>query len=265
MRTPALAQPLSPISPVDDLDGFLAWHRARFGDATMNTPAGGESGPPAVAGGGESAPPASGGAPPAGGTGAPAPAGAPAAPPAAPPANPPAPAEQPGKVEDLPAWAQKIITDTRAEAATHRTGKSAAEQKQTELMEGLAKVLGLKQDEPVDPAKLQQTVSEKDALLRTRDIELAAWHAADRGGAKASALLDSRSFVETVSKLDPAADDFTTKLDAAVKTAVDANPLLRAGQAPARGGSEFPGGPGGESKPTSLHEAVAARMAGNGT
>lgn len=238
MRTPVLALPLAPISPVDDLDGFLAWHRAQFGDTTMNTPAGGEGAPPA---GGEGAPPAGTGTPPAG-----------------------TPAEEPGKVEDLPAWAQKIITDTRAEAATHRTGKTAAEQKLTEQMDGIAKALGLKQDEPVDPAKLQQTVSEKDALLRTRDIELAAWQAADRAGAKASALLDSRSFVDAVSKLDPVADDFTTKLDAAVKTAVDANPLLRAGQAPARGGSEFPGGPGGDSKPSSLQDAIAARMTAGG-
>lgn len=242
MRTPALAQPVSPIDPSQDLDGFLAWHRARFGDATMTTPTPAPAAPTP-----EPTPTA---------TPTPEPSPTPAPTPA------PAPAEPAGKVEDLPTWAQKIITDTRAEAATHRTGKTAAEQKQAELMEGLAKVLGLKQDEPLDPAKLQQTVSEKDAALRTRDIELAAWQAADRAGAKASALLDSRSFVDTVSKLDPAADDFTTKLDAAVKAAVDSNPLLKVGQAPARGGSEFPGGPGGESKPTSLQDAIAARLSG---
>lgn len=244
MRTPALAQPLSSLDPTADLQGFLAWHRSRFGHATMTAPT-----PPAPA---APAPDAS-------------PAPAPDAPSAPAPDAPPAqPAEPAGKVEELPAWAQKLISDTRTEAAQHRTGKTAAEQKQADLMEGLAKVLGLKQDEPLDPAKLQQTVSEKDAALRARDVELAAWQAADRAGAKAAALLDSRSFVETVSKLDPAADDFTTKLDAAVKAAVDANPLLKAGQAPARGGSEFPGGPGGDSKPTSLQDAIAARMTAGG-
>jgi hypothetical protein len=168
-------------------------------------------------------------------------------------------------VSSLPPWAQKLITDVRAEAATHRTGKTAAEQKQAELLEGIAKALGLKQDEPVDPAKLQQTVAEKDAIVRTQRVELAAWQAAARANANAAGLLDSRSFVEAVSKLDPDAQDFTAQLDAAVTAAITANPLLKAGQAPPRGGGEFPGGPGGDSKPTSLHDAIVAKIATGAT
>lgn len=138
------------------------------------------------------------------------------APPA--PAAPPAP-PAPQDVTQLPDWAQKQITETRA------AGQQAA------------------------------------ATVRTQQIELAAWRSAARQGAKADALLDSRTFVDTVSGLDPAADDFTSKLDTAVKAAVSSNPLLRTGQAPPRGGAEFPGGPGGEARPASLEDAVAAKIA----
>lgn len=56
---------------------------------------------------------------------------APEAPPA--PVTPPAAGADPTRVEDLPQWAQKLITDTRSEAAKHRTEKnSAVEQAKTE-------------------------------------------------------------------------------------------------------------------------------------
>lgn len=176
-----------------------------------------------------------------------------------------------GKVESLPDGVQKMIRDLRSEAAGNRTKASEVESKQQEMLDGIAKALGLKADEAPDPAKLQASIAEKDkglidrdTTIRTQAIELATWRAASKPavGADTSSLLDSRSFVETVSKLDPAADDFQTKLDAAIKKAVEDNPKLRATQAAARGGAEFSGGPGGEAKPNTLEAAVEKHFAG---
>jgi hypothetical protein len=157
---------------------------------------------------------------------------------------------EPGSVEELPEWAQKLIRDTRKEAGDHRTAKSAAEQqktaaeaKQQELLDGIAQALGLKKDDaPPDPAVLQRTLSERESRIgtlesdsRTKDVELAAWRSASRQGANALALLDSRSFLADVSRIDPAADDFGAQIDAAVKKALDANAALRANPLPTPG------------------------------
>lgn len=158
---------------------------------------------------------------------------APAPTPAAP--APAAPALEATKVEELPEWAQKVIRETRKEAADNRGLKTAAEQKQQELMGSIAQALGLKPDDtPPDPAALQQTLGEREGRIaalqsetQAKDVELAAWRAAARQNARAESLLDSRAFVAQIAKLDPAADDFTAQLDEAVKKAVESNPGFR--------------------------------------
>lgn len=174
---------------------------------------------------------------------APAPQTPPAAPlaPAAPPAQPPT--TEPASIEQLPEFAQKVIRDLRKEAADNRGAKTAAEQERAQLLDGIAQALGIKKDDaPPDPQVLQQTLGEREGRIqslegdvRARDLELAAWRAAATGGANAAALLDSRSFVTQLAKLDPAADDFMTQLDAAVKKALDANQSLRAAPTPTAG------------------------------
>lgn len=179
---------------------------------------------------------------------APPPADPPAAPPAAPPAPPapgadPVPAGWDGKVESLPDPVQKMIRDLRKEAGDNRTAKSAAEQSRQELMDGIASALGLKKDDaPPDPAALQSTLAERETRIttleadaRAKDVELAAWRSATRQNVNAVALLDSRSFLAEVAGLDAGAGDFATKLDAAVKRAVDTNPTLRASVLPGPG------------------------------
>ncbi|MDQ0943277.1 hypothetical protein [Streptomyces sp. V1I1] len=226
----------------------------------------------AIAGGSGEGGAGSGGNPPAPPAGNPAP---PAPTPPAPTPPAPAPAADPwasfqwdGKVESLPAPVAKVITDARAEAGKART--VAKENAATEAREQLLKDLGLlKPDETPDPAKLAAELGEKDTRLaalaesaRTQAIELAAYKAAGKHEANAAALLDSRSFLESVKGLDPTADDFADKLDTAIKAAVEANAQLRTGQAPRRGGGEFPGGPGTTGRPTSLGSAVAAALGG---
>jgi hypothetical protein len=210
------------ISAPGGLEALFAYHRARFGDARMMSEAPPESGT-----------------------------GDPGTPPPPPPGKPPAPGPKltpdptppPTKVEDLPDWAQKEIRKARQEAGDSRTAKNAAEQQRQEMLDGIAKALGLKTDDtPPDPAVLQQTVTQSQerisALendLRVRDVELAAFRSASQLGADAPALLDSRSFVAALAALDPAAEDFAAQVEAAVKKAVDANPKFRANPVPAPG------------------------------
>lgn len=205
------------------LEALFAYHRARFGDARMMSEA------PPEGGAGETVTPPAPPVPPAGKP--------------APPAPAPPTGSDPAKVEDLPDWAQKLIRDTRKEAGDNRTAKTAAEQQRQDMLDGIAKALGLKTDDaPPDPAVLQQTVTQREEKistlendLRVRDVELAAFRSASQLGADAAALLDSRSFVTTLAALDPAADDFATQVEAAIKKAVDTNPKFRAASVPTPG------------------------------
>ncbi|MEU7163135.1 hypothetical protein AB0A70_00545 [Streptomyces morookaense] len=122
-----------------------------------------------------------------------------------------------------------------------------------------------------DPAALAAAVAERDkqladaaTQLRTAQVELAAYKAADEQGARADRLLNSRSFLTAVAQLDPGADTFDQSLKSAIMAAVDADPdLYRATPAaPARGGAEFNGAPAAERRPTTLHDAIAARLGG---
>ena len=224
----------------------------------------------AIAGGsGEVAGGSGGNQPPAPPASPPAPAAPPAPPNPAPPADPWASFQWDGKVESLPEPVAKVIREARAEAGKERT--TAKENAAKEAREALLKELGLvKADETPDPAKLAAEIGDKDTRIgslegtvRTQAIELAAYKAAPKHEANANALLDSRAFMDSVAGLDPTAADFATKLDDAIKAAVEANNQLRmVPGVPRRGGGDFPGGPGTTGRPTSLGQAVAAGLSG---
>jgi hypothetical protein len=163
------------------------------------------------------------------------------------------------KVEDLPEWAQKQIRDARAEAGNHRAGKNAAEAKQAEILDNIAKALGLKQDEKPDPAKLTEQLTAAQVAQRTAQIELAVHRNAKTHQGDPDALLDSRSFLAKVADLDPGAKDFAAKVDTAIKDAVKDNPKLRAGQTSGSSSVDHSGGPGERRsrESTSLSDAVA--------
>ncbi|UJV43815.1 hypothetical protein [Streptomyces sp. AMCC400023] len=226
----------------------------------------------AIAGGSGEGGAGSGGTPPAvppGGNPATPPAVPAVQPPAVPPADPWASFQWDGKVESLPEPVAKVIRDARAEAGKERT--TAKENAAKEAREQLLKELGLvKADETPDPAKLAAELGNKDTRIgslegtvRSLTVELAAYKAAGKHEANPAALLDSRSFMESVAGLDPTAADFTTKLDDAIKAAVEANNQLRmVPGVPRRGGGDFPGGPGTTGRPTSLGSAVSAALSG---
>ncbi|HUR07002.1 MAG TPA: hypothetical protein VM347_30965 [Nonomuraea sp.] len=184
------------------------------------------------------------------------------------------------RVDQLPSWAQKLIKDTRTEAADWRSklkdAQKAADdataqdrpsqdeitqQVKTDFAQQIAKALGLVSEEetPIDPQKVIETLTaERDTTATERDsererhrralIELAVHRASQKVGADPDALLDSRTFLKTVRDMDPDSDDFSTSLTEVITTAVENNPKFKAAtQAgpPARSGGEFTGGPGG--------------------
>jgi hypothetical protein len=151
--------------------------------------------------------------------------------------EPPAPPAEPTSVEQLPGWAQKTLRDARNDAATNRakakeqadalTALQAASQKQ---LDGIAQVLGLRPEE----ATPEKIMAERDAAQKAAEasatraretaVELAVFRAATAAQVNGNALLDSRSFVATLSGLDPAAADFGQRVGDAITAAVEANP-----------------------------------------
>lgn len=182
------------------------------------------------------------------------------------------PASQGAAGDDLAATVKRLekdLADARKEAAKERTAakQQAADTAVADLTAKLGKALGLvKDDGPPDPKALAEAISQKDAALtereaalRAKDVELAVWSRADKAGARAAALLDSRSFLRDIGDLDPSDKGFTAALDAAIKTAVKDNPAFSAAQAAAASGGDLSGGTGEAStrqRPTSLSAAV---------
>ncbi|WP_424862108.1 hypothetical protein [Streptomyces sp. MMS24-I29] len=160
------------------------------------------------------------------------------------------------------------LSAARAEAGKTRvTAKQkAADDARASLAQDIGKALGLIKDDSAapDPAQLTQQLAAEQAKARANAVELAAYKAAQTEGANATRLLNSRAFAERLADLDPAADDFTTKLKAAIKAEVDTDPgLYRTGPTgPAKGGADFGGNGPAEKKPATLHDAIAARLGG---
>jgi hypothetical protein len=173
---------------------------------------------------------------------------------------------------DLAATVARLERDlaaARKEAGAARVNAkaTAAEEAKAELAQQIGKALGLvKDDGPPDPAKLTEQITaqtsritELESARRAQQVELAVHSLADKHQAKAAVLLDSRSFVKAIRELDPAAGDFTTQLDAAIKTAVSNNPSFRSGPQAGRSGADLTGGTGEATKerPKTLGAAIS--------
>lgn len=231
------------------VEAIMDRNRARYGGWTMT------AGTPEPEPGGQTPPTPPPATPPA----------TPPAPPATPPAAPAAPAAGREEVEDLPEWAQKIIKDARAEAASNRTGKTAAEEQQQKILKAVAQAAGLKVDGDDEPTVEQLTTDLTTAQTEGREakVELAVFKGAIEHGADPTGLTDSRTFMTKVQALDPAADDFAAKVKAEIETAVKDNPKLKAGQAPGSSSADHtPGGPegGAPREAKSMADAVASTL-----
>ncbi len=202
------------------------------------------------------------------------------------PADPPSPPEPQGttqqperqEVTDLPDWAQKIIKESRDDAAKARVNakQSAADEARKALAQDIGKVLGLVDDDTpaedqLTPEQLKDLLQGERTSTKMARTELAVYKAAQGGNFNASALLDSRSFLDSLKDVDPTDSE---ALAAKIAEAVQANPWLQGGtpqpqteptQQPTQGqpqqqaptppapqpvvppsGGSFAGGPGGQ-------------------
>lgn len=149
------------------------------------------------------------------------------------------------------------LAEARKEAGKSRTTakQRAAEEARTELAQQIGRALGLVDDDtPPDPDQLAQQLAAEQAKAKATAVELAVFRTAPAAGADPDALLDSRTFADSVANLDPTDTD---AIKNAITAAIEANPRLAAqqqtpqqqGTGPARSGAEFTGGGGGEVTP----------------
>jgi len=236
-----------------ELAEIIATHRGLFGGYTMTAPAAEPVTPAAPV-----APAAPVVAPPVAPVTPAVAAAAPAAPAA--PVTPP-PAETP---EQTIARLTAEVAAARAEAGKTRVNakQTAADEARAALVQELGKTLGLVENTPTDPAQLQQQVAAVGTENTSLKTQQAALLAAVALGANPVALLDSNSFLKSLEGLAPTDSE---KINAAITAAVTSNPALKttAQAAPVvpKSGPEITGGPGGPNKPTTLEEAVAAKLA----
>ncbi|MEU1141787.1 hypothetical protein ABZ392_33765 [Streptomyces sp. NPDC005885] len=177
------------------------------------------------------------------------------------------------KGEDLAATVKRLekeLAHANREAGKARTDakKQAADEAVKALTQQLGKALGfVKDDTPPDPKALAEaiaqkdtTISEKDSVIRAKDVELAVWSRAEKQKAKAGALLDSRAFVAAIAELDPSDKGFKDALDKAIKEAVEGNKAAFSMTPPAgKSGADLSGGTreGAAKRGGSLSGAIA--------
>lgn len=95
-----------------------------------------------------------------------------------------------------------------------------------EQFDTIAKAFGAKTDEaPPDPEALAKQVSDEQAKAREAAVQLAVYRNAGEHGANPDALLDSASFLRSLSEVDPTDAEAVGE---AIKAAVEANPRLAA-------------------------------------
>lgn len=144
------------------------------------------------------------------------------------------------------------VKRANSEAARYRTEKNALQQQVADLQAGqqsmldkIAQALGLKPEDAADDPAVQVTnLSGQVETLTTENASLKAallvHDLAPEAGANATALLDSHKFTTLLSGLDPAADDYRTKVAEAITAAVEQNATLKADGSqvqPSRGGA----------------------------
>lgn len=154
-------------------------------------------------------------------------------------------------VDQLPEGVQKMIRDARKEAGDYRAAKNtaatdAAKKAETDLINKILAASGRtpEGDEQPDADKLAKDLAASNDSNRETKVELAVYRTASDHQGDPVALLDSRAFLAKVHDLDPSAEDFSTAVGEAIKTAVADNPKLKSARAAGKGGSEFTGGSG---------------------
>lgn len=163
-----------------------------------------------------------------------------------------------GKVESLPQGAQDLIKQLRGENAAKRTAAKAAEDEAQAKIAAALKALGIETgtEDPVKAA--EQAKAERDAqAAAAKDAERKLAVYLNAGDADPARLLKFTDFLDAIKGLEP---NDVEGIKKAVTTTVAANPWLKAVQVAGKSGPELNGGTGAQGKPTTLEDAVAAKL-----
>ncbi|MBL1100139.1 hypothetical protein [Streptomyces coffeae] len=156
-----------------------------------------------------------------------------------------------GKVDSLPDPVAKVIREAREEAGKARVvaKRNAADEARQELLASISKAIGLDEGEqPPTPdqltEQLRQTTGELTAAQEqaaSAAIELHIFKTAQRLGANADTLLDSRAFCDAIDSLDTSDPEaFNRAVEKTINEALGRNPNLRA-QPAGRSGADLNG------------------------
>jgi hypothetical protein len=174
-------------------------------------------------------------------------------------------------VASLPEWAQKAITDLRAEAGKARTvaKQNAAQEARQQLAQDIGKTLGLVKDDDkaTTPEELTQQLRDSHERGNAAEeravaaaLELHVYRTAHRLGADADALLDSRAFCDQIDNIEVSDEPgaFNAAVEKAVQEAIQRSPNLRARGA-GRSGADLSGGT--SEQPHTLDKQIAEAAA----
>ncbi|MGW2932952.1 hypothetical protein ACWDA7_14040 [Streptomyces sp. NPDC001156] len=162
-----------------------------------------------------------------------------------------------GDTTDWKAEAQRLKAEAdrwKANSRKNENGKKA----NSDLLAKVAEALGLDAGTKPDADQLTQQLSASQAEVRQSKVEAAVLRTAARLGVDGDALLDSRSFVDSLAELDPSDSAAVEAAVNAVKSRFQkADTGASAPTPPAHSGAPISGSPGG-SKP--ITETELAQM-----
>jgi hypothetical protein len=140
----------------------------------------------------------------------------------------------------------------KADLATERQKRHALEaqvaqiqQQNTQQLEALKTALGLGENQTPEQIKAAATAAQNE--LKSAQAQVSVARLAGKGGANLTALLDSRTFLNSLSQIDSSNDDAVLT---AIKAAVQSNPALAAQRVGAGANDAGAGGGGGAQQPT---------------
>lgn len=178
------------------------------------------------------------------------------------PADPPKADEPQANPWEDPKAAQAEIERLRRENGAARTNAKAqaAEEAKKELAQTIGKALGFVEDEPIDPAKLTESLTVAQQEAKQAQVALAVYQNAGTVGDPV-ALLDSTTFLKSVAGIDPSD---TAAVQAAIAAAVAANPRLSAAPADPRTPAPNPAqGTSAAGAPSLDSQITAAQQSGD--
>lgn len=133
-------------------------------------------------------------------------------------------------IEQLPPDIQEYISQLRSENAERRTQNNrlkeenqAATASQENLIHKLQNVLGIQTDNEPTVESLTEQVAQYAKAEKQARLEFAIWRTAEKLGANAATLLDSKTFSKSLDGIDPQDSDAIEKV---IKETMKTNPLF---------------------------------------